>query len=96
MPSKKNTAPASKRSRLRNAQRSKRQKAEYDSDEDNSGDDEDDDVVVEIVGKRSLKGKVEMVERRRMKGDEVEMVGKRGLRRGLRTSARRVQTVDLD
>ena len=83
MPSKKNTAPASKRGRFRNAPRSKTQKAESDSDEDNSDDNEDDDVVVEMVGKRSMKGKV-------------EMEGKRGLRRGLRTSVRRVQTVDLD
>ena len=88
----KNTAPSSKRGRFGNSTRRTRQmKPESDSDGDDGDDNEDeddDDVVVETSGRRGLRGRG--LGKANMKEE------KSGLRRGLRTSARRVQTVDLD
>ena len=106
----KNTAPSSKRGRFGNSTRRTRQmKPESDSDGDDGDDNEDeddDDVVVETSGRRGLRGrglgKANMKEEN-MKANNANKANKAnmkeeksGLRRGLRTSARRVQTVDLD
>ena len=85
-------------------------KPESDSDGDDGDDNEDeddDDVVVETSGRRGLRGrglgKAIMNEEKSglanmaNKANKANMKEeKSGLRRGLRTSARRVQTVDLD
>ena len=107
----KNTAPSSKRGRFGNSTRRTRQmKPESDSDGDDGDDNEDeddDDVVVETSGRRGLRGrglgKANMKEEKSglanmaNKANKANMKEeKSGLRRGLRTSARRVQTVDLD
>ena len=79
-------------------------------DGDDSADEDDDDVVVETSGRRGLRGRgLGKANMKEEKGGLANMANKAnkvnkanireekgGLRRGLRTSARRVQTVDLD